>query len=135
MKKFKLNYLLVCDNAFIGENKKLSLIGIFENLTFEKLPGRHLSLAVVGNVTISESIENNISVSLKLIRKPQKKIEITFPEAVIKPEGKKFERGRRVNFIVTIGNLPFEAAGEYAFQAYLNEEKIGEVAFKVEEKK
>lgn len=135
MRKFNLNFLLICDNAFIGERGKLSVIGIFENLTFKKLPARHLSLTVVGNVTLNDPISRNITVSLDLIRKPKEKIDIKFPEVTIRPKGKSFKKGNKLGFIVTIGNIPFEKVGNYAFRAFLNGEEVGEALLKVGVKK
>ena len=66
MNKFKLNFLHLCDSAFLSKENKLNVIGIFDSVYVDTVPGTLLKATLVGNLTVlNRELEK---VNLKIIR-------------------------------------------------------------------
>jgi hypothetical protein len=117
MNNMKLNFLHICENAFVDKKERLSVINIFEGISSEGFPA----------VSSRFSIVTNISGELK---KYEQKIEI------ISPKGKKIMEVRKgvetkgiSNFIANLTNIVFPEAGEYKIKIYINEELFSDEFF------
>ena len=118
----QLDLLVVCDQAFVSKENKLSLIGIFDQIFTDKLPFNYLKLAIVA--VIRGEPNGNYSVRLE-IKDPSGK---TTPS----PEFK-FTLGSngKTNLISEFGNLPLPLDGIYKVSLFVGKKAIGQTGFTV----
>ncbi len=128
MTKFKVNFVFLADHSLIDNNGKLSIIGIFDKINLQTIPGNYLKFVLIGNFDIIDKTINDISLNVGLIDENNKTVNINIPKQDIHlPEKAK----NHFNFMVEFGNLKFDNAGKYKFIVDANGEKVGEVNFEV----
>ena len=131
MKKFIKNFVLLCDDAIIGQKGKVSIIGIFEKVYLTTLPGTLLKSVLVGNFDVLVNSIENIDLRVDLLDEKNTKLGLSAPTVelkVPKPDAKK----RRIGFMLVLGNLKFENYGTYKFVVTMNSEITGEYSFEVQ---
>jgi len=131
MKKLRKNFLFLCDNAFQGENKKLSIIGIFKVILVPKLPAIHLKSTLVGNFEVLDKKIKEIDIFIDLVDEKRNPVGLSMPPVKITIPKIKDKENRTINFILEIGNIKFEREGDYIFLIKANSELIGQTSFKV----
>lgn len=125
----KVNFCHLCDYASFAENGKINIMGIFQNIASTKLPVVHPQMFVVLSTTFGTENVKKESVVLK--RKEDGFIMLTqeFPL-----EEKIQDEKRKVASLVLIGQLnmlSFDKDGDYVFEIYLDDEKIGEAPLEI----
>ena len=113
MTNVKLNFIIVCDNAFVAQGSNfLNIIGIFDRVSAEKFPAVHPRIIVVTNLT-GEVGEYNQIITLKNKLTGEKLAELSgkININVI---------GQKAQFIGNFFNLVFPSAGEYIFEVSIN---------------
>lgn len=108
--------LFISENAFFAEDKKLSIISIFDQLFPEGIPAAK-------QFAISGIINGN----------PKSKLDLTLK--LIDPKGKEAAPAKNfvvelspsgvTNFVINV-TLGFQMAGKYSFRLYENKDLIGE---------
>jgi len=131
MKKLKENFLFLCDNAFQGENKKLSIIGIFKVIFSPKFPFTHLKSTLVGNFDVVDTELKELEISVDLVDDKNNPVGLSLPPIKLPIPIKKDKKKRAINFILEIGNLKFQKDGRYKFIIKADSEKVGETSFEV----
>jgi len=127
----KLLYALLCDNAFLSIDKKVNIIGVFENINAPKFPVSHPKFVIVGSVAPSKK---DFKMSISIIEKETNSAvlgdiqerEVNLP---------KIGEGHNFNFIVEVINANFSKPGEYLVKITIDGEVIGEIPLKVAESK
>ena len=127
----KLLYALLCDNAFLSIDKKVNIIGVFENINAPKFPVSHPKFVIVGSVAPSKK---DFKMSISIIEKETNSAvlgdiqerEVNLP---------KIGEGHNFNFIVEVINANFAKPGEYLVKITIDGEVIGEIPLKVAESK
>jgi hypothetical protein len=114
----------LCDHALIGQDGKLSLIGIFDRIGVSQLPAQHPRFFVVA---VLQGDARGSQVEMQLVAPSggvlmQEQIGID-PEAVAQGSG---------NLIAEITMLPLELAGRYEFRLRANGQVLGVIALNVE---
>jgi hypothetical protein len=132
-KKFKLNFLFLCDEAFIGENRKLSIIGIFKVIKLRKVPGTYLKSVLVGSFSPLNKKIKDLNIKVNLLGPGGEPVGLSIPPVKL-PTIEKKKRLRDVNFTLELGNLKFEVEGDYKFEVLANNELLGEYKFQVKAK-
>jgi hypothetical protein len=113
----------LCDHALVGQDGKLSLIGIFDHIGVMQLPAQHprfFVVSVLHGETTSEAVEMELVApdGRSLIR-----------EAIaIDPENVSMGNG---NLIAEITMLPLDQTGRYEFRMSAEGRIIGVVALTV----
>jgi hypothetical protein len=114
MENIKLNYILVCDNAFIAQgSNSLSVIGIFDRIGALKFPAVHPRFVVVTNVSGDPGeYDQNIVIKNR-----------TTSEEVAKLKGKLVINviGQKATFLGSFINIVFPTSGEYLIEIYIND--------------
>lgn len=128
--KNKLNFLHICDYASAGDNGKLNVLGIFENIFSNEESMIHPQLFIVSNVSTSQS--GNFKEIIKIVREKDgfeivKPIEfnISTPSTIDK------SKETKIGFIGQFNGVKFEELGSYLVQVFIDEEKIGEQKFTI----
>ena len=125
----KKNFLLLCDHAFVGDRGKLNLIGIYDEMLFPVFPAVVLKTVFVANYTVDETTEQNLVLSIELFNENKKKIEINIPPNTMSINSGKGVK--KINVIIEIGNLRFDAPGMYTYILKCNNRNIGEFSLEV----
>lgn len=114
----KLNFLHVCDYASFGENGKINILGIFENIRAKNFPYVHPQLFVVVNISIYKNGEyQNI---IQLVNEENVELgKIIFP---IKVNSKNFPAG--VGIMGQLNSIKFEKPGRYYIKVFLDDNEI-----------
>jgi len=126
MDQFELNYLHLADGASSGQLGKLSIYGIFERVLLGKVPGKLLKFVIVGSISFKKGVGKKIKLEIKII--DPKKRELKIGKAISKdlPIGEKGNKeGKKIGFVIEIGNLEFKTIGKHQVIVYVNKKKIG----------
>ena len=121
----KLLYVLLADHAFLSIDKKLNIIGIFENINALRFPVTHPKFVVVGSI---EPSKKEFKMSVVIASGEGRPIMDNVPEQNISLPA---AADRNFNFIVEIINSTFPKAGDYEVQILVDGGRIGEVPLKV----
>lgn len=112
----KLNFVIVCDMAFItAQTGNLNIIGVFENIVAPSFPAIHPRFSMVAVVGAEENSEHNI---LLIVRKGEDEIKRT---SIV-------FRGIKHRWIHDFINFRFPEAGEYTFEISLDEKPLGSIS-------
>ncbi len=128
--KFSKNFIFLCDDAVMGENGKISLIGIFEKVNFVSIPSSLLKCVLVGNFNILDKAEEDVAIQINLLDEQGNIVGLKAPEIKLRIK-KNEKKERKLGFIVEIGNLKFEKTGKYKFEIKANSERIAIHEFEV----
>lgn len=120
MTNIKLNFLHVCENAFVAQDGKLSIIGIFNQIKAPNFPAAHPKLSIVSS--ISGAVGDYLEV-----------IEIVSPraEVIARVENNitiQREDGA-ANLIASFVNLIFLINGKYTIRIKINGVLLNEESF------
>jgi len=109
----KLNFVILCDNAFIAQGtNSLNIIGIFDRIGAPKFPAVHPRLVVVTNISGEPGEYNQLTV-IKNKMTGDKIAELVGKLVINKI-------GQRAQFLGNFFNLVFPSSGEYIVEVYIN---------------
>lgn len=116
MVDIKLNFLHICENAFLSIDKKISIIGVFNKILANSFPAIHPILFIITNVsgkdgTYLETIEI-IAPDETVIAKAENNIVV--------------ESNAHANFIARFVNLIFPVEGRYKIKISINGERLSD---------
>lgn len=122
-KKLELKSFHICDKAFFSEDKKLNVIGVFDQIFADTFPITHpfMSLATLFEGPSDQSFEIEYS-----ILGPDKKVIL--PEKKVNVE---LSHSGKSNFVLNIPMLTFQKAGNYSFQTSYKKELLGSAELNV----
>lgn len=113
MQNGKLNYIIVCENAFLSDpSKNLSLINTFDTINTNSLPVLFPRFSVVVNATTTNAGNHEAVLDLTKDGTILNQIKMTFT-------GEKFQAIQ--NFI----GFKFAEEGQYVFDVKLDGQSIG----------
>ena len=116
----QLDLLVICDQALVSKENKLSLIGIFDQIFSDKFPFNYLKLAIVAVIKGAPDSDHTVKMEIK---DPSGKLTSS-PEF-------KFTLGSngKTNLISEFGNLPLPLAGEYTVTLISGKKVLGKAVF------
>jgi len=109
----KTNFLIMCDNAYLDENKKLNINGVFDAIFSPGFPAINKGMFVVVNFELPEGPH----VEFTKIKKGS--WEIKTPKTPITKE-----RSGKHQFIHNFSNIVFPEEGEYSVEVYVDSQLI-----------
>lgn len=115
MTNVKLNFAIVCDNAFIAQgSNSLNIIGIFDRIGAAQFPAIHPRLVLVTSASgDSGTYKQKITLKNKETNKAIAELEGEFIIHSI---------GQKAQFISNFFNLVFPSRGEYIFEIEINDD-------------
>lgn len=123
----KVTSAFICDYAFIGENSKLSIIGIFQNINLSSpLPFIQPQLFVVANIVIKGA--GNHEAEIRFVRSRDTK-ELVAPLKFALTTKDDREAGFAI--LGQLVSAQFDELGKYEAQIFVNNSKLTEVALQV----
>jgi hypothetical protein len=119
-----LNAMLICDSAVREEGTgKVSLIGIFANITASAFPAIHSKLTIYVNVT---DAQGHYKFRLEMRRVDNGEL---LGQADL--EGDVADAMKPTEILFEIGPLVFDRAGKYEFRFYANDSHVVSKSFSV----
>lgn len=124
MSETEVRLAVLCDHAIVAQDGKVSLVGIFRNISVSDLPAQHPRMFVVAILGL-DSGQHAVVVRL---RDPDGRPALAEPPQLnVHSSG----AGQDVNVIVELNNLSFTAYGTYRFDLEVDGRTIGSLAVSV----
>ena len=124
MANLTTDIFVLCDQALVSQDQKLSIIGIFDQFFVANLPTSWPKMYLVAVVRGEPSKEYKLI--LKLV--PPAKIETKFPD---KEFNITLGQNGKANVMTELVNFPLTIAGTHKIQLTIDKQLIGEIEFKV----
>lgn len=109
----------LCDHAMVGQDGKVSLVGIFRNISVSRLPAQHPRMFLVAILGM-EAGQHQVTV--RLIRPDGSPGMPKPPEIAVHAIG-----GQDVNVIVELNNMNFTVHGMHRFDLEVDGTPVGSV--------
>ena len=109
----------LCDHALVGQDGKVSLLGIFRNISVSGLPAQHPRMFLVAILGLEVGQH---SVVVRLLRPDGQQAMPNPPEISVQASA-----GQDVNVIVELNNMSFTTYGMHRFQLSVDGEAIGDL--------
>ena len=109
----------LCDHALVGQDGKVSLLGIFRNISVSGLPAQHPRMFLVAILGLDVGPH---SVVVKLLRPDGQQAMPNPPEISVHAAA-----GQDVNVIVELNNMSFTTYGMHKFQLSVDGHAIGDL--------
>ena len=107
----------LCDHALVGQDGKVSLLGIFRNISVSTLPAQHPRMYVVAVLGLEAGPHE---VSVRLLRPDGNAAMADAPRIAVQAVA-----GQDVNVIVELNNLSFTSYGTHRFDLAVDGSSIG----------
>jgi len=120
--KIHAELIAIADYALLSEDKKLSVIGIFDKVLVQELPASHSKLSFVAVLKGEPHKESQ----LKIKAVSPSKTELFSANANIK-----FGENGKTNLVSNLEGFPFPEVGSYSFIIELDGSLIAEYALDV----
>ena len=126
MENIKLNFVHVCENAFLSNDGKLNIIGIFNKIITPEFPFVHPKFFIVTSISGAPAkyMEN-----IEIISNDNDKILNIQKEISINKEGES------ANFIAQFIGVPFAEEGTYEIKVSINGDVVKKGDFIILRKK
>lgn len=138
MSNFKLNYIHLCDEVSFSQERKLSIIGIFDVINVVSIPGSLIKGYLVCNFTVQNkdlkeamisTVISNKNTQEEVVRIPDLKVSIKEQDIIIS------DRPRMIGVSLQLVNVSFNKTGEYNISVIINKEKVADYIFYVNQVK
>jgi hypothetical protein len=109
----------LCDHALVGQDGKVSLLGIFRNISVSGLPAQHPRMFLVAILGLEVGPH---SVVVRLLKPDGQQAMPNPPEISVHAAA-----GQDVNVIVELNNMNFTSYGMHRFQLTVDGDAIGDL--------
>lgn len=109
----------LCDHAIVGQDGKVSLMGIFRNISVSGLPAQHPRMFLVAILGLEVGPH---AVVVRLLRPDGEQALPNPPEISVHAAA-----GQDVNVIVELNNMSFTTHGTHRFQLSVDGEPLGDL--------
>ncbi len=127
--RFNQKYFLLCENATLAKDGKISLINVFDDIYAPKYPATHPLAYFVSNIEISDvEKESDIEFSLQINHGSRKKLlpqELKIIKKVVKGNS-------TVGLIYSISNLFIPSNGIYSAEINAENKVICKLTFRAD---
>ncbi len=107
----------LCDHALVGQDGKVTMVGIFRNITVSGLPAQHPRMYLVAILGVDPGSHD---VVVRLMRPDGSAAMPEAPRIQVQASA-----GQDVNVIVELNNLNFTAYGTYRFDLEVDGTQVG----------
>ena len=109
----------LCDHALVGQDGKVTLIGIFRNISVSGLPAQHPRMFLVAILGLDVGAH---TVVVRLLRPDGQQAMPNPPEISVHATA-----GQDVNVIVELNNMNFTTYGTHRFQLSVDGDAVGDL--------
>ena len=117
MTRAELRFGTLCDHAIVGQDGKLSVLGIFRNISVSSLPAQHPRMYVVAVLGLDPGPHD---VVVRLMKPDGSPAMADVPRISVQASG-----GQDVNVIVELNNLSFQGYGTHRFDLEVDGSTVG----------
>ena len=110
-----LNFVHLCENAFLSQDGKLSVIGILKKIILPKFPITYPKMMAVVNVQMQKPVKLKIQILKQEAREVITKVEANIGN-------KDLEKEHEVGFLADFQNVKFEKPGPYLLEIWIDDE-------------
>ncbi len=118
MSEPEVRLAVLCDHALVGQDGKLSLLGIFRNISVSDLPAQHPRMFLVAVLGVDQGPH---AVVVRLLDPEGKPGMPNPPEMAVHSSGP----AQDVNVVVELNNLSFGTYGNYRFDIEIDGRTVG----------
>jgi len=115
---------VLADSAIVSREGKLSVIGIFRNITLRKLPDVFPRFSVVA---ILSQVDRPLRVGIEVVDLKKNEVIVKLPEGRLAPA----KLGDNVQLVVDLANIPFKSAGHHEVRIMLDQQVKKFIPFEV----
>lgn len=127
----KLNFLHLCDYAFISEAGKLNLIGLFKVINIQRFPGGVIKFHLVGSLRTPKDIFGESKLETRLFKNGKAVSDIRIPPLKFVVPRNKDREYIDISFNLEIANYKFKSPGQYSFVVLFEGKDVGNISFDV----
>lgn len=109
----------LCDHALVGQDGKVSLLGIFRNISVSGLPAQHPRMFLVAILGLEAGPHR---VVVRLLRPDGQQAMPNPPEISVHAAA-----GQDVNVIVELNNMSFTTYGAHRFELSVDGDPVGDL--------
>ncbi len=126
-----INFAHLCDMAFLSQDKKMNIIGIFKVIPVQKVPYVHSVLTAVVNAIINQDTK----IKLQILKRETGEIisQISGNLQINNNDSNSNNdidmNMREVKFITEMKNITFQEFGEYYLEVWLNNKLYTRIPF------
>lgn len=124
MTKLSTDIFVLCDQAIVSQDQKLSIVGIFDQFYVANLPTSWPKMYLVAVVRGEANEEYDLTLKLT----PPQKTDNEFPPKEFKI---KLGQNGKANVMTELVNFPLQVAGVHNVQLFCRTEKIAELEYRV----
>lgn len=118
----KLEFALLCERAFVDDNKRLNIIQVFENIRSREFPVIHPYMTLVSRVKTTKPALT----TFKAILVNPKGTEIS--SVTINPQ----KKSSKNQFICEFYSIPLSEPGNYLIKIFVNNKNVHDLPLPVE---
>ncbi|HYK98329.1 MAG TPA: hypothetical protein VEU77_08030 [Candidatus Acidoferrales bacterium] len=115
----EIRLAVLCDHALVGQDGKVSLLGIFRNISVSGLPAQHPRMFLVAILGLDVGAH---TVVVRLLRPDGQQAMPNPPEISVHATA-----GQDVNVIVELNNMNFTTYGTHRFQLSVDGDALGDL--------
>jgi len=131
MKTPKLNFAVLCDDAFTSEgSKKLNIVGIFQRIFAAKLPIVHPRLAVVANFNIEER-DKMYNFKVQMVKEKEEANVLMEAAGIADVKAISASSEENWQMIIYFQIIKFDSLGKYFFKVLLDDMPVAKIPFEV----
>ena len=124
MAKLTIDIFVLCDQALVSQEQKLSIVGIFDQFFVANLPAAWPKMYLVAVVRGDAGEEYPITLKLT----PPQKVDNEFPPKEFKI---KLGQNGKANVMTELVNFPLQVVGVHKIQLFVGKDKVGELEYRV----
>lgn len=119
---YKVQFTITCDYAVLDVSGKLSVLGIFDNITAPQLPYVHPAFFIVSSILSEEDIKDKkMVITVKRAEDEQVLVSQEIPATA---ELSKEDKYTTFNAVLQVSQLPIEKTGQYNVETSLDGEVL-----------
>lgn len=111
-----LNFVHLCDNAFLSQDGKLNIIGILKKIILPKFPTTYPKMMAVVNVRMKQPVKIKIQILKQEAREVVTKVEAHIGR------NKDLTKEHEVGFLADFQNVKFETPGTFLLEVWIDDE-------------
>lgn len=131
MDNIKLNFAHLCDMAFLSQEGKVNIIGIFKTIFSHNLPTVHPKFSVVVSFLVSNGSQGNHGVKIRMVKSGESKSIMPDLSFNFEINDSMISKDGEMNFIADAAGVNFESYGDYEILIILDGNEIKKIPFSV----
>jgi len=129
------NFFILCENTILDNEKRISLINIYDIIYAAKLPAMHGKLVLAGNMTLQDPTAKDKEIEFSLSIKSPSGKEMIKSASKLRREIDISLSEQAIGLIFTVNGVIFEEFGRYSATLSKDSKEIMSLSFSVKEKK